>query len=495
MNRHATLLRGVALGTILLLAVGLVAQSKRGAAPKAATKPAATQPTKPAPTTHTVKAAPFRIEVDLAGVFEAVTMTEIVFRPDLFTAMRVQDVVAHGTAVRKGDVLVTPDLRKVDKALHDREIGVKLGELSLKLTEQSLRDAELSTARGLAVAERAKRRAEQDFDRHMKVDRPLSLESAEQTLQARKDSLAYTEEELRQLKKMYEADDITEATEEIILRRQQDALRRAKFSMKQAVIEHEKMTKFTIPRWTEDAVTAHKAAMQAYASTKLQLATKLEMKRQEVLKARGDYEQTVRDLVAYRADMKQLTVRAPVDGVVYYGKCVRGQWDTKVAAKLVRGGALLPNEVFMTVVAPSKLRVHVAAPEKDLHLLRKGLTGKATPAGYATRTLDVSLASLSLVPMAGQFDVTLDIAGKSGPVTAGMKCKVKLIVYESKSALTLPSGAVFKDPDDAAQKVVYIKKGVKPVKRPVTVGRTHAGKTEIVEGLKAGETVLLKAPQ
>jgi len=495
MNRNATLLRGAALGTILLLAVGLVAQPKPTAAPKKGAKPSATQPTKPAPTTHTVKAAPFRIEVDLGGVFEAVTMTEIVFRPELFTSLRVREAVAHGTTVRKGDVLVTPDLRKVDKALHDREIGVKLGELSMKLTEQSLRDAELSTARGLAVAERTKRRAEQDFDRYTKVDRPLSVESAEQSLQTRKDYLAYTEEELRQLKKMYEADDITEATEEIILRRQQDALRRAKFSMKQAAIEHEKTTKFSIPRRTEDAVTAHKAAMQAYATTKLQLATKLEMKRQEVLKARGDHEQLVRDLASYRADMKQLTVRAPVAGVVYYGKCRRGQWDTKVAAKLVRGGALSANEVFMTIVAPLKLRVHVAAPEKDLHLLRKGLTGKATPAGYSDHKLDVSLASLSLVPMAGQFDVKLDIAGKSGPITAGMKCKVKLLVYENKSALTLPSGAVFKDPGDAAQKVVYVKKGAKPVKRPVTVGRTHAGKTEIVKGLKAGETVLLKAPK
>jgi HlyD family secretion protein len=495
MNRHAPLLRGMALGTILLLTVGLVAQPKP-AAPKGAAKPAATQPTKPAPTSHTVKPAPFRVEVDLSGVFEAVTMTEIAFRPELFTSLRVQEAIAHGTAVRKGDVLVTPDLRKVDKALRDREIGVKLGELSMKLTEQSLRDAELSTARNLAVTERKKRRAEHDFDRYMKVDLPLSVESAEQTLQARKDYLAYTEEELRQLKKMYEADDITEETEEIILRRQQDALRRAQFAMKQSVIEHERTTKSSIPRRTEDAVTAHKAAMQAYATMKLQLATKLEMKRQEVLKARGDHAQLARDLASYRADMKQLTVRAPVAGVVYYGKCRRGQWDTKSGAKLTLGGAMLPNEVFMTIVAPSKLRVHVAAPEKDLHLLRKGLKGKATPAGFSEQKLNVSLAGLSLVPMAGgSFDVTLNIAGKSGPVTAGMKCKVKLLVYENKKALVVPSGAVFKDPDDAAQKVVYVKKGAKPTKRPVTAGRTHAGKTEVVEGLKAGETILLKAPK
>ncbi len=294
---------------------------------------------------------------------------------------------------------------------------------------------------------------------------------------------------------MYEADDITEATEEIILRRQKNAVRRAQFALKQATVEHEKATKFTIPRRTEDAITAHKAAMQTYATTKLQLATKLEMKRQEVLKARGDHEQAVRDLASYRADTKQLTVRAPVSGVVYYGKCRRGQWDTKVAAKLVRGGSLLPNEVFMTIVSPSKLRVRVAAPEKDLHLLRKGLTGKATSAGYAARKLNVSVASLSLVPISGQFDMKLDIADKTGPITAGMKCKVKLLVHESKSALIVPSGAVFKDPEDAAQKVVYVKKGAKSTQRPVTVGRTHGGKTEIVEGLKAGETILLKAPK
>ena len=58
----------------------------------------------------------------------------------------------------------------------------------------------------------------------------MSLKSSEQYL-------AYAAEELNQLKKMYEADDLTEETEEIILQRAQYQYERAKFSMKQLKLE------------------------------------------------------------------------------------------------------------------------------------------------------------------------------------------------------------------------------------------------------------------
>ena len=49
-----------------------------------------------------------------------------------------------------------------------------------------------------------------------------------------KDYLEYQKEELRQLEKMYGADDLTEETEEIVLKRQRDAVELAIFSLQRA---------------------------------------------------------------------------------------------------------------------------------------------------------------------------------------------------------------------------------------------------------------------
>ena len=69
----------------------------------------------------------------------------------------------------------------------------------------------------------------------------MSLKTSEQYL-------AYAAEELNQLKKMYEADDLTEETEEIILQRAQYQYERAKFSHEAAKIRNEETLQVQLPR-------------------------------------------------------------------------------------------------------------------------------------------------------------------------------------------------------------------------------------------------------
>ena len=73
-------------------------------------------------------------------------------------------------------------------------------------------------------------------------------------------------EELIQLRKMYEADDLTEETEEIILQRTQNDVNRMKFSLEGAKIRKDKALKLEIPQSVsekkdsfEKKILAHKA--------------------------------------------------------------------------------------------------------------------------------------------------------------------------------------------------------------------------------------------
>ena len=53
-----------------------------------------------------------------------------------------------------------------------------------------------------------------------------------------------------------------------------------------------------------------------------------------------------------------MTVHAPADGFVYFGRCERGHWSAAATAaqKLHKGGSIVADEVFMTVVAPRPSR-------------------------------------------------------------------------------------------------------------------------------------------
>ncbi len=62
------------------------------------------------------------------------------------------------------------------------------------------------------------------------------------------DSLAYAKEELQQLEKMYKASDLTESTEQIILKRQRDQVERGAFYLKLAEYDRDMFFKISLPR-------------------------------------------------------------------------------------------------------------------------------------------------------------------------------------------------------------------------------------------------------
>ena len=87
------------------------------------------------------------------------------------------------------------------------------------------------------------------------ISTPSSLETAcidsPRSSRSANDWLTYAKEELRHLEKMYKSNDLTESTEEIILRRQRDMVERANFYVKMAEHDREYMYKVGLPRKEE----------------------------------------------------------------------------------------------------------------------------------------------------------------------------------------------------------------------------------------------------
>ena len=101
----------------------------------------------------------------------------------------------------------------------------------------------------LEASARAKKIADEDLNYFLNINRSFLDESAEFSLKNAQQSLEYSEEELKQLEKMYKADDLTEETEEIVLKRARNEVEQGKFYLKSHGAAHE-----------EDAGTGHSAA-------------------------------------------------------------------------------------------------------------------------------------------------------------------------------------------------------------------------------------------
>src|SRR5207244_4825530 len=136
-------------------------------------------------------------------------------------------------------------------------------------------------------------------------------------------------------------------------------------------------------------------------------------------------------------------------GIGYYGKCVRGQWSSGTGGgKLQRGSSIMPEDVFMTIVFTRPQFVRATVEEKDLHLIRPEMKGKATPAAYPELKVPARVIKVSGIPQsAGTFEarIAVELGKDADFVVPGMACTVKLVAFKKADALTVPAAAVFSD--------------------------------------------------
>ena len=482
----------------LLVATSALAADTNGDASSEKAKAAATKAAaskKAAPKTLTVKTESLKIEVAVKGIFEASEMTEVSLRPESWSAWTVLEAIAQGKQVKEGDKLVELDTKKIDIAIADMETARASSDLSRKLADKAFQLAKKSVPLQLDAAERANQLAAQNLENFIKTDRAEAIKDANYNVEQNENYFLYELEELRQLERMYKEDDVTEETEEIILLRLQHRIKNAKLRVAKSRMSRDRMIKYRIPREEASVKAAAEGAAIALESARATLPASLVQKRLALEKLDRAREKEVEKLSRVRRDRAAMTILSPAEGLVYYGQCLRGQWSTMTAVSRVLQpkGTLKPNMVVMTIVKPDSMFVRVTVAEKSLYQLEPGVKATVVPAAFPEQKLSAELAELSTIPIsAGKFDGQVKLAENTefGRVVPGMACSVTFTSYENPEAILVPKTAV----QDEDGKFVYVQVDDKPQKREVKTGKFKGDKVEIVDGLSAGDVVLLEKP-
>lgn len=456
------------------------------------------------PPTHKVEKGPFRIDVSLKGVFETPAMTEVSVHFEAWGApmspQTVLSAVEAGTPVKKGDVLVRLDPDRIDKMIRDVESDQMLSDLSLRQLETEVAALEKSAPLDLAAADRMKRLSDEDAKRFEEVDRPFAEESAKRSNKMMHQQLEYAMEELKQLEKMYRTKDLTEETEEIILKRQRNEVDYYKFVVKQSDVRMEQFFGFDLPRRVERIKEEIIRANLAWEKAKITLPMQLQKSRLALDKAKYERARARERMANLKADRQLFTIKSPADGIVYYGRCSQGQFSNAGAllSRLQKGGNILSDEVFMTIVQPRPLFVRASADEKEYQQIAVSAATKIVPTALPDTKLDGKIEKVSTTPMApGAFEVRSSVEVGDAKVYPGMGCTVKVSPYVRESAITVPTGLVFADDLNEDKMHVYIWRADagKFAKVAVTVGKKAGGKSEITSGLKAGDEIAMTKPE
>lgn len=449
---------------------------------------------------QTIKGAPFRVEVTAPGVFEPTEAQGLQLRPKVWSSLKVEHVVREGTAVQAGDEVLRLETTDIDRDIEDRAFELQLTELSIAQAEIELDVLQKTVPLDLEAARRTKQIQAEDLRYFLEVDRAQRIRSADEGLKGSRYSLEYAQEELDQLTKMYEADDLTEETEEIILKRAKRDVERSEFFLESSQLSHDRTIGVLLPREEkqkdEAAVRAELSLMKAEAS----LPRSIERTHLELRKLARTRDQAAQKLAEVRADREQFVLRAPVAGTVFYGELERGRWATASALRkqLRPGGTVSSNAVLLTIVpdgSPLVARLDIA--EKDYRRFRPGVDVRIKPAAfpgviYLGQCVDIRPVQVK----EGTFDGTVSLQLREGQPApaAGMTCDVSLTAYQKSDAFAIPTSAVFYEDTDPEAAYVYVEDGGEARKQPVTTGEVSKDKTEITSGLQDGDVVLLSKP-
>ncbi len=448
----------------------------------------------------TVEKKPFQATVSLDGTFLPDAVHHLQLDPKVWTDFTILDLVPQGGEVAKGAPVVTVDTKAIDRGLADDADTTRLRKMALDAAQRELESLEKSTPWKLEAAERNLKRAKDDHDYFAQVGRPLQEESAKRSRESAERYLEYATEELNQLLKMYKEDDLTEETEEIILKRQRYQVDAAEFRLKSARFSSKRVLETTIPRSAIDEAQALKDAELAWNLQREALPRALEQKRLEIKKSVVEDHRADEKSSELKADRAQMACLSPVEGRVYHGEIRQGRWNAAGAAKFMKPGGKIPaRAVFATVIPKeAKLQLEAFADESVVVQLKKGQTGSVAPIAAPRSRLALALAELATHPgLDGKYHVVLQVTGPPGalPLVPGMKGKIKVSTGDvAGDSLAIPTNALQEEPDGSYTVKVKGEDGT-PKSVKVTVGAEANGKILILSGLEAGQVIITPEPQ
>ncbi|MDB4544429.1 hypothetical protein N9Z83_00645, partial [Akkermansiaceae bacterium] len=395
---------------------------------------------------HVVKAAPFETSLSVEATFLPGEATVLKLYPEQWTNFEINEVLPHGTAVKKGDTIIAFDREDYDKHLAETKKDVALRKIALARAERELSDLEINTPRLLEGEEIAFERHQESLAYFKKTSQAILEKEAHENLDRSKRSLEYVEEELKQLLQMYKEDGVTEETEEIILKRQRSAVETAKFSLEKATLATKRTLEKTIPERAFDLQRAFDTAKLSFETAKLNLPRTLEEKKLSVAKQKRQDIETDKKLADLEADGNLFEFKAPADGFIYYGEISDHSWSLGSTSKFlfVDGAAPAKTAILSFVPSGAPLELHSSIDQKQCLQLSAKNTGSAEVDGLENLTFPVEITQLDQIPAAdGKYRLAMKITlPEDTPLVGGMKAKVKLITYRNEKALTAPKSAI-----------------------------------------------------
>ena len=442
-----------------------------------------------------------RVTLSLEGYFEDSDALPFSIDTTSWSEIKVLSPPVHGKKIQKGERLLEIDLEKINKRRKEMDHELYMLNLNHEILSSELKRDEQINKIELEKINRMEKYNREEFERYKNIELPYEKKSAAYDLKKYEENLSYVMEELIQLRKMYEADDLTEETEEIILQRTQNDVNRMKFSLEGAKIRKDKALKLEIPQSVSEKQDSFEKKILAHKANRIIKPVELKKKKLEMRKIEQEKVILSESKLKLEKDLLKLKATSPIAATLFVGTFDRGRWSGSklFETKLKKGGLIKQYEEFITLCPGKNIQARIRIPEKNLVDLSGVKKGKLIPGINPNQNFNASILEIGKFPIEPKsYDAVVSFTIPEGgkPPLPGSSCTLKIIAYQNKNAITLPLSSVFKEDHDPEVRFVYLlSANGKPVKKIVKTGKTSGENIEIVKGIRLNTKVLKEKPE
>jgi HlyD family secretion protein len=442
----------------------------------------------------TIEKRPFCVEKS----FAAVVLPEggclpIQLNSRAWEAYKILTLAEHGCNVVKNEVLICFETQEIDEKI--TAVQATHATQTLMIAKAALECEQLQAA-APALLQNARRAAEtaSEENRYFTATRRKAAEeAANQSMKRYEQLLSNQREELKQLTKMYEADEVTENTEEIILVRQQDAVASAEFALRMEMLEHQRMISVNLPREALSLAEDERVANLSLAKAQAEVPRSIELKTLELAALKTAFNQEAQTLAELLEDRKLCEFKAPGEGVFYHGSIENGRWLTADMTKFLQPQATPPTQRALAMFVPkdAKLLLIGHLDEATQRSLKAGLAGVAILAGREEIEIPVALKKMASVPdLEGGYRADFSVTWPAELLPAiGSAAEIRIVAYQQPSSIVVPNKTLAFDPLGWSIEVKLA--DGKTARRPVKRGRSNKDETEILAGLEEGQVIVV----
>ncbi|MFZ1729282.1 MAG: efflux RND transporter periplasmic adaptor subunit [Bacteroidota bacterium] len=266
----------------------------------------------------------------------------------------------------------------------------------------------------------------------------------------------------------------------------------SKLNFELAKIARDKM-QFEPEARKREAEIEFERAKLTYDQASLNIENKNIVRRSELGNLQLRLEQIRSDISESQKDMEELTVKAPISGLIVY----ENNWST--GRKIAKGDQPWPGMPLISLPDLSAMQTEVSVNEMDISKVRKNQAVLVIPDAFPDKIFNGTISSVSQIGrQKGQgsnvkvFDIVIEIKETDDVLKPGITTTNKIVVDKLKNVVAIPIISVI---EEGAKTYAFVGDGSSFEKREVTLGARNDNFVVVKKGVDPGESVALRNPE